>query len=401
MNSRTKTILVTYPQEDSMKEALALADAAGYEVVATITQRYLTKSRYGLGRGKAEELKQMVEDIGRCVIIFDEVMKSTQAYNLATMVQTEIIDRERLILEIFEKRASSAESSIQVKLAQLRYEMTRAREKVRLAKKGEQPGFFGLGRYEVDDYYRDIKRRVSTLKQKLADVAKRRELYRQQRTKQGFPAVSLAGYTSAGKTTLLNTLVGERHDTGKGMFTTLATYARGLELRKGRVLLSDTVGFISKLPAYMIEAFKSTLDELVFAKLVLLVIDASEPLAEVTRKYNSCVEILNELQVPQTKILYVLNKMDLVGEEDALAKAEKLGLLESRWYMAVSAKTGQNIERLKELIGEIVFETVAEKPKPAVPAEIMGLQFDEAAQVLDAQEPVGSLEVVRDESDNT
>jgi len=361
--NKINAILVTYPQEDSIKEALALADAAGYSIVKIVTQRYLTKSKYGIGAGKAEEVKGFVEDLKPKVIIFDEVLRSTQTYNLAKLLQIEIIDRERLILEIFEKRASSAESSIQVKLAQLRYEMTRAREKVRLAKQGEQPGFFGLGRYEVDNYYRDIKRRVATLKQKLDKVSKRRDLYRYQRTKQGFPSVSLAGYTSAGKTTLFNTLIGEEHDIGKGMFTTLATYARALALKNGKVLLSDTVGFISKLPAYMIEAFKSTLDELTYSNLVLLVIDMSEPLAEVARKYDSCVDILNELHVPQTKVLYVLNKVDLTSEEEALEKAKQLGLLENRRHVAVSAKTGQSIERLKELISDIVFEQAKVKIK--------------------------------------
>jgi GTP-binding protein HflX len=354
--NKTNAILITYPQENSIKEAFALADAAGYNIVKTVTQRYLSKAKYGIGAGKAEEVKIFVEELKPKVILFDEVLRSTQVYNLATLLQIEIIDRERLILEIFEKRASTAESSIQVKLAQLRYEMTRAREKVRLAKQGEQPGFFGLGRYEVDNYYRDIKRRIATLKQKLGKVSKRRDLYRYQRTKQGFPSVSLAGYTSAGKTTLFNALIGEKHDVGKGMFTTLATYARALELNSGKVLLSDTVGFISKLPAYMIEAFKSTLDELTYSNLVLLVIDMSEPLVEVARKYDSCLDILTELRVPQTKVLYVLNKVDLTTEEEALEKARELGLLESKRHVTVSAKTGQNIQRLKELVSDIVFE---------------------------------------------
>lgn len=359
--NKTSAILITYPQEDSIKEAYALADAAGYSIVKVVTQHYLTKSKYGIGSGKAEEVAEMVEEVKPKVIIFDEVLKPTQSYNLAKLIHLEIIDRERLILDIFEKRASSAESSVQVKLAQLRYEMTRAREKVRLARQGEQPGFFGLGRYEVDNYYRDIKRRIAVLKQKLGKVSKRRDLYRYQRTKQGFPSVSLAGYTSAGKTTLFNTMIGEGHDIGKGMFTTLATYARALELKNGKVLLSDTVGFISKLPAYMIEAFKSTLDELTYSTLVLLVMDMSEPLTEVARKYDSCVDILNELHVPQTKVLYVLNKVDLTSEEEALEKAKQLGLLENRRYVTMSAKTGENIERLKEMIGDIVFEQVKVK----------------------------------------
>ncbi|NMJ87974.1 MAG: GTPase HflX, partial [Thaumarchaeota archaeon] len=329
----SSAILITYIQQDSIKEALALAEASGYKVIKTITQRYLNKSRYGIGAGKAEEVKEYVNELKPDVIIFDEILKSVQVYNLAKLLHIEIIDRERLILEIFEKRASSAESRIQVKLAQLKYEMTRAREKVRLARQGEQPGFFGLGKYEVDNYHLDIKRRISTLKEKLDKISIRRDLHRHQRIKQGFPSICLAGYTSAGKTTMFNFLTGENYDNDKGIFTTLATYTKAFQLKEGKTLLSDTVGFISKLPAYMVEAFKSTLDELTYAKLVILVIDISEPFDEVEKKYDSSIDTLNRLQVSQTKILNVLNKIDLTSEEEALEKAMHLDILNNRRYI--------------------------------------------------------------------
>jgi GTP-binding protein HflX len=370
----SNAILITYPQEDSLKEALALSDASGYKVIKTVTQRHLTKSRYGIGAGKAEEVKEYVEALRPDVVIFDEILKSVQIYNLAKMLQIEIIDRERLILGIFERRASTAESRIQVKLAQLRYEMTRAREKVKLARKGEQPGFFGLGRYEVDDYYRDIHRRVTTLKQKLAGVSRRRDLYRYQRSKHGLHSVSLAGYTSAGKTTLFNSFTGETHDSGKGMFTTLSTYTRALHLKDGKTLVSDTVGFISKLPAYMIEAFKSTLDELTYSDLVLLVIDISEPLEEIKMKYDSCIHVLNELNVPQTKVLNVLNKIDLTSEAEALEKAAHLDLLESRKYVIISAKNGYNIEQLKEMINAMIFDESPDRSRQKSSPEEVGVE---------------------------
>ncbi len=357
-DSNNKVILITYPYEDSIKEALALADAAGYRVVATVTQKYLMKSKYGIGAGKLDEVKSLIKSLDVRRIVFDEVLKPTQEYNLASELNAEIIDREKLILCIFESRASTAESRIQVKLAQLRYELARAREKVRLAKKGEQPGFYGLGRYEVDDYYRDIKRRISMLKKRLEAVAKRRALYRKQRSREGLLSISLAGYTSAGKTTLFNTLVNERHDTDKGMFTTLSTYTRALRLPTSngsmKILLSDTVGFISKLPAYMIEAFRSTLEELTFADLVLLVIDISEPLTNIIKKYESSVKILNELQVSQAKVFYVLNKIDLVNDYTEIAnKAKELNIDSSR-YVAVSSKYGKNIDILLNRINELL-----------------------------------------------
>jgi len=355
-NSR-KAILITYPVEQVINEAISLADAAGYSIVKTVTQRQITKSRFGIGRGKAEEVREIVKDIKPDVIVFDEKIKPTQIYNLASLCKVEIIDRERLILEIFERRASTTESQIQIKLAQLRYDMARAREKVRLARVGEQPGFYGLGKYEADIYFLDIRRRAAMLKKKLEKEEKRRQLHRNQRAKVGLPTISLAGYTSAGKTTLFNRMTGETKVTGQGSFTTLSTFTRAIDLEGGKVLLNDTIGFVSKLPPYMIDAFKSTLDELAYADLVLLVLDVSEPVDEIKRKFRSSHDVINEFEVPDTKIIYVLNKIDRTTVEDAYEKADKLGILDSKRLIAVSAKTGYNIDHLKNLITSILFET--------------------------------------------
>ena len=357
MAADRKAILITYPLDQTIKEAVSLADAAGYEVIDTMTQRQLTRSRFGIGRGKAEEVKELVEELRPDVIIFDEVIKPTQMYNLASICKVEIVDRERLILEIFERRASTTESRIQIKLAQLRYDMARAREKVRLARAGEQPGFYGLGKYEADVYFLDIKRRAAVLKKKLKNEETRRQLHRDQRTRAGLPTVSLAGYTSAGKTTLFNTLTGETKATDKHVFTTLSTFTRAINLKDSKVLLNDTVGFISKLPAYMIDAFKSTLDELTYASLVLLVLDVSDPIDEIVRKYDSSLDVINKFKVPETKIVYLLNKVDLTTAEDAFDKADQLNVLDSKRVVPVSAKTGQNIDQLKNLVRSMLFET--------------------------------------------
>ena len=254
-----RAILITYPDDRTISEAVALADAAGYKVEKIVTQKHITRSRFGIGRGKAEEVKAMADEIKPEMIFFDEALKPSQAFNLASVVKVEVRDRERIILEIFERRASTTESKTQIKLAQLRYDMTRARESVRLARGSEQPGFYGLGKYEADVYLLDIKKRASTLKEKLEKEVTKRQLHRNQRTKAGLLTVSLAGYTSAGKTTLFNALTGETKTTASSVFTTLSTYTRAIDLQGDKVLLFDTVGFISKLPAYMIDAFKSTL----------------------------------------------------------------------------------------------------------------------------------------------
>lgn len=357
MVSYRRAILITYPIDQVIKEAAALADAAGYSIIKTVTQRQIIKSRFGIGRGKAEEVRDMVQELKPDVIVFDEVLKPTQLYNLASLCKIEIIDRERLILEIFERRASTTESHIQIKLAQLRYDMARAREKVRLARIGEQPGFYGLGKYEADVYLLDIKKRVVMLKKKLEKEGTRRHLHRNQRARAGLPTVSLAGYTSAGKTTLFNMLTGEVKATDKNVFTTLTTFTRAINLAGDKVLLSDTVGFISKLPAYMIDAFKSTLEELAYASLVLLVLDVSESLEEIALKYNSSLEVINTFEVPGTRIIYVLNKVDLTTPEDSFNKAAQLGILDTGRVIPVSAKTGYNIRQLMNIVGTMLFET--------------------------------------------
>jgi GTP-binding protein HflX len=352
-----KAILITYPVEQARNEAISLAETAGYSIIRIVTQKQIIKSRFGIGRGKAEEVKELVQELKPDVIIFDEMLKPSQMYNLASVCKIEIIDRERLLLEIFEHRASTAESRIQIRLAQLRYELTRARDKVRLARAGEQPGFFGLGKYEADVYFLDIRRHISILKKKLEKEGTRRQLHRNQRAKAGLPTVSLAGYTSAGKTTLFNRLTGETKTTGQGLFTTLSTFTRAIDLQGDKVLLNDTVGFVSKLPAYMIEAFKSTLDELTYASLVLLVLDISEPVDEIARKYASSLDVIREFQVPTTKIIYVLNKVDMISIEDAFDKAGQLGILDSKRVLPVSAKTGYNVDQLKGLMRSMLFET--------------------------------------------
>jgi GTPase len=219
-------------------------------------------------------------------------------------------------------------------------------------------------------YFLDIRRHIVFLKKKLEKEETRRRLHRSQRARSGLPTVSLAGYTSAGKTSLFNALTGETKLTGQGIFTTLSTFTRAVELDGKKALLNDTVGFVSKLPAYMIDAFKSTLDELRYADLVLLVLDIGEPLEAIDIKYKSSVDVINEFEVPPDRIIYVLNKVDMTTIEDAFDKAGALGILETKRVVPVSAKTGLNLDQLKSRAGALVFENSGrvrgEKPPTAI-----------------------------------
>jgi GTP-binding protein HflX len=351
MNS---AILITYDKEDVINEAIGLCEAAGYQIVHTVTPKFLKKPKYGISGGILEKLEEVTEKLRPDVIIFDEILKPSQNYNLATVLHREILDREALILEIFESRSSSSESKLQVKLAQLRYEMARAKEKVRLSRVGEQPGFMGIGQFEVDVYYNDIKHRIQTVRSKLEKAGKQRELHRQGRKRQGFKTMSLAGYTSAGKTTLFNKLTGETREQSKELFTTLSTTTRKIIINQEQFLIADTVGFISKLPAYMIDAFKSTLEELIYTDVIILVIDVSDSLFELKKKFASCMRTLNEVGVEQDRIIFVLNKSDLISNFEIQERVKILNLTDSKKWIAVSALAGKNLNELKTLIKYII-----------------------------------------------
>lgn len=368
---KDSAILITYDKEDSLKEALGLCDSAGYEVRKIIQHRILNKSKYGLGEGKVDELKEMLGTIKPDVIIFDEILKPSQNYNLASTLKMNILDREALILEIFERRAKSSESTLQVKMAQLRYEMSRAKEKVRLAKMGEQPGFMGIGKFEVDVYFNDIKNRMNGVKSKLVKSSTQRALHRQARKRFGFKTISLAGYTSAGKTTLFNILTGEEKEESPKLFTTLSTTTRKIRLKNSEVLISDTVGFISRLPAYMVQAFKSTLEELVYTDVVIVIIDISDTILELRKKFKSCISTLDEIGVNKDKMIFVLNKSDLISKEELSEKASQLDLTNNKKWLAISSSTGFNIAQLKTLIYQALdnapsIEKKNETPRPEI-----------------------------------
>jgi len=366
MNS---AILITYDKEDAVTEAVGLCDAAGIQVIHTIKQHFLKKPKYGISGGVLEKLEEIAGKLKPDVIVFDEILKPSQNYNLASVLHREILDREALILEIFESRASSAESKLQVKLAQLRYELVRAKEKVRLSSMGEQPGFMGIGKFEIDVYHDDIKHRMQSVKSKLEKAGKQRELHRQGRKRLGFKTISLAGYTSSGKTTLFNKITGESKEQSKSLFTTLSTTTRRFSIDHEPFLIADTVGFISKLPAYMIDAFKSTLEELIHTDVIIVVVDISDSLFELRKKFASCMRTLSELRVEMDRIIFALNKSDLLTTNEIEEKIEILNLKDYKKRIAVSAKTGYNVNELKDLIKDIIQSQKSPEFKKETPKE--------------------------------
>ncbi len=333
-------------EPNSLKELESLAESTGYTVVAAAEQIRKADPRFQIGKGKVEEIVQLVKKHNAQKIIFDNKLKSVQAYNLAKETKIEVIDRFQLILEIFTRRASTTEAKLQIKLAKLRYELAHAKEKVRLAKMEEQPGFMGLGGYEVDIYHDAVQRQVHTIQEKLKKIKRKRGLHRRLRQELGFSSVSLAGYTYTGKSTLFNSLTHEAVPTGEGLFTTLSTTTRVIELFGKRVLLTDTVGFIDGLPVTLIESFRSTLEETIFSDLILLIVDASESFGEIERKLSVSLETIQEIGANGIPIVTALNKIDLLSESETQQLTEALGDI-ARNVVPISALYKTNLELLE------------------------------------------------------
>lgn len=300
-----------------------------------------------------EELANLVKQTEAQKVIFDNRLRPIQSYNLAKATKVEIIDRFQLILEIFTQRATTTETLQQIRLARLRYELAQAKERVRLAKKGEQPGFMGLGAYEVDVYYESVKKEIHAIRRKLKRIRGKRVLHRERRQELEFSSISLAGYTKAGKSSLFNALTEEQVPVDTALFTTLSTTTRLIEISKKKFLLTDTVGFIDRLPLMLIEAFQSTLEETIYSDLILLMVDFSEPLSVAEKKLTICLETIERIGASGVPLITVLNKIDLLSERELSQRYE---MLKGKMLnpVPVSALHKTNIDALKQEILKIL-----------------------------------------------
>ncbi|MCO8245131.1 MULTISPECIES: GTPase HflX [unclassified Haladaptatus] len=347
----------------SIEELSELARAAGYDVAAEVTQSREEDAAYQFGEGKVAELSAAVTERDAGIVIFDNQLGPYQTYNLGQRLPdgTEVIDRFRLILEIFGQRAQTRKAQLQVELAELRFELPRVEAKTSLAKRDERPGFMGLGEYD-ESHEQAIKDQISRIKDELDAIADKEADRRQKRRESGFDLVALAGYTNAGKSTLLQRLaedleIGENDDLHPDLdptaeaedrlFTTLGTTTRKADIDRRDVLLTDTVGFISDLPHWLVESFKSTLDAVYYADLVLLVVDVSEPVDDIREKLVTCHDTLYERN--QAPIVTVLNKIDAVSDEELEEKRKALSALAPN-PVAISGKDDLNVAELKRRI---------------------------------------------------
>ena len=336
--------------EESLDELEELASTAGAVTVGKIIQnREAVHPGTYIGKGKIEEVRAMVYAMDATGIICDDELSPAQLNNLERELDCKVMDRTLLILDIFAARAITSEGKIQVELAQLRYRAARLvglRES--LSRLGGGIGTRGPGEKKLETDRRLIRTRISALKQELTQVEKHRELIRSSRARGNMKTAAIVGYTNAGKSTLLNKLTGSDVLSEDKLFATLDPTTRLLNLKDGQqILLTDTVGFIHKLPHHLVEAFKSTLEEAKYADYIIHVVDSSNPQAEM--QMHVVYETLRELGVMGKKIITLFNKQDAPG-------AFVLRDFKSDYTLKISAKTGQGLDDLNNLLEKLLEE---------------------------------------------
>lgn len=356
-NETERVILVgvsTSDQDDtyrSLEELSELADTAGAETVGTVVQsrEQIHPGTY-IGKGKIEEIKDLLWELEATGIICDDELSPVQMKNLQDELDTKVMDRTLVILDIFAARASTREGKIQVELAQLKYRQSRLTGFGKaMSRLGGGIGTRGPGEKKLEMDRRLIKSRIAQLNRELRDVRRHREITRGARSKKSVPVAAIVGYTNAGKSTLLNTLTGAGILAEDKLFATLDPTTRGVKLPGGQeVLLTDTVGFIRKLPHHLIEAFRSTLEEAKYADVILHVADASNP--QMDEQIYTVYETLRSLEVVDKPVITVFNKQDKIEEEKVIRD------FHADCTVKLSAKTGEGTSELLKTIEAVLRE---------------------------------------------
>ena len=371
---------------DSIEELEDLVKTSGAIPVGSLIQnRERMHPGTYVGKGKIEEIRALAEEKEATGVVCDDELTPAQLRNLSDMLELKVMDRTLVILDIFALHASTNEGKIQVELAQLRYRSTRLKGMgAALSRLGGGIGTRGPGEKKLEMDRRLIGTRISWLKQELAQVQRHREVTREQRVRNKVPVAAIVGYTNAGKSTLLNALTDAGVKEEDQLFATLDPTTRMLELSgKQQILLTDTVGFIRKLPHHLVEAFQSTLEEAKYADYILHVVDASNPQAD--KQMHIVYETLRRLGVEDKKIVTLFNKQDK-REED-----EPLHDFRADHTLSVSAKFGDGLEQLKALLEELLREDkiLIERVIPYQEAGILQLVRKQGEWLLEEYQPEG------------
>lgn len=359
-----KVILIgvsTYENDDteeSLKELRELVKTAGAETVATVIQnREAVHSGTYIGKGKIEEVKILIDELGATGVVCDDELSPAQLKNLRDMLETKVMDRTLVILDIFAARAKTGEGKIQVELAQLKYRQSRLVGYGKsLSRLGGGIGTRGPGEKKLEIDRRLIKDRIAVLKRQIEEMKVHRELARNQRSKNPTTVISIVGYTNAGKSTLLNELTGAAVIEEDKLFATLDPTTRNYRLESGQeIMLTDTVGFIRKLPHHLVDAFRSTLEEAKYADILIHVVDASNP--QMDTQMHTVYETLSSLGVTDKPIITIFNKQDRVREIMAAEGINDMPVyrdFKADYTLNASIKRHEGLEKLLEYIEEIL-----------------------------------------------
>lgn len=372
--------------EDSVTELAELVKTAGATVVGALIQKRETihPGTY-VGTGKVEEIAQLIAQTGATGIVCDDELSPAQLRNLESMLDTKVMDRTLIILDIFAARATTSEGKIQVELAQLKYRLSRLSGLGKtMSRLGGGIGTRGPGEKKLEIDRRLINDRIAQLNRELKEVVKHREITRAKRAKSEVPVVAIVGYTNAGKSTLLNHLTDAEVLEEDKLFATLDPTTRMLELDgHQQVLLTDTVGFIRKLPHHLIEAFKSTLEEAKYADYIFHVVDASNP--QMDKQMHIVYETLDHLGVKNKKMVTLFNKMDQRTEEEPLQDFRADHILQ------ISAANNQGLDEIKALLQEMLREdkVYIERVIPYAQAGIIRLVREKGELVSEEYVPEG------------
>ncbi len=338
--------------ESSLEELKELAKTAGAETVGKVIQpRDSFHPATYIGKGKLEEVRELIGKLDATGIICDDELSPAQLKNLEDELNTKVMDRTMVILDIFASHATTSEGKIQVEMAQLKYRMTRlAGLGTTLSRLGGGIGTRGPGEKKIETDRRIIRDRVTKLSRQLKEVESHREVTRQQRSEDSVMTAAIVGYTNAGKSTLLNRLTNADVLSQDKLFATLDPTTRMLKLTNGeKILLTDTVGFIRKLPHNLIEAFKSTLEEAKYADIIIHVVDCSNP--DMDRQIATVYETLQQLEVKDKTVITLFNKCDKLTEVPVLKD------FKAKYTINISAYTGDGLDKLDEVLQEIIKES--------------------------------------------
>jgi GTP-binding protein HflX len=335
--------------EDSLAELAELVHTAGAAVAGTLIQRreQIHPGTY-VGTGKVAEIRELIEETGATGIVCDDELSPAQLKNLEDALQTKVMDRTLIILDIFAARATTSEGKIQVELAQLKYRLSRLTGLGRsMSRLGGGIGTRGPGEKKLEMDRRLIKDRIAQLNRELKEVRRHREINRAQREKNNMPVAAIVGYTNAGKSTLLNHLTDAGVLEEDKLFATLDPTTRTLQLnRQQEILMTDTVGFIRKLPHHLIEAFRSTLEEAKYADYIIHVVDASNPQRE--KQMHIVYDTLYQLDIRDKTVITLFNKQDKVTSEEPLRD------FKADYTFNISARTGEGLDAFKEQLSELL-----------------------------------------------